>query len=517
MSENASRHRHLVALPIVMVVTLISLFANYKLRQEASVVSIPSGIEVSGDGTEIIAQYGAEFDSQAIIPSLSNGSAVFQNDGVLRVKTSAGDVLGAAGAVHLSVQGSSLTIVALTTPVFFSAEQGSTALIPVGYQITVNATLPDIDRGSAQWFLQRKLLDIPPVFLREQILALNRFPHIHAFLPPVRFSVPSAVMTDALLPDAALRAQDRFRQEILGFLRGKIEAGDFSGARVILDDARFRFSFEDPLSSPSLLTLAQALPAGESGLRQALLVYLPHQAHLWLVGALHPKLREAVWSLPVPDLATQDRLALALALPFADNRPDSFPSIVYPQWRDGIASFASPFPGFLATFVKTELPLVSRYAAQQYPERAGTLLAMLRSLVAEDAVLSQIFQADFQAAEASLISSAAAPKAPPVHAAAVSSETSSKPVRTLSPEVLKAHAREMLTGAHALFTTLTTIVPSEGDSVHVSGIAFAGSDGDHEYTFDLDVVTGQVSGIVKDGTQMLYPLTFEKFGEWVRK
>lgn len=513
------RHRHFVALPIILAVVLLSLLANFQLHQDASVLTSSSDIIIARDGTEIIPGAVTTIDTDAVIPSLHQGSGLFQNDGILRVQTPVGTVLGLAGTVFISVNNrSSVSVVPITSPVSVTTAKGTIALIPVGYQMMISANLPDSDVGIEQWMAHRKLQDVPPAFLREQLLALDRFPHANAFLPEAHLSLPSAESTHVLLPEAASRAEDRFRQQILGSFRGGIETKDFSHVRDLLAQPRFQFALTDPASSTDLIALTSSVPLSERGIRTALLSSLSAQPNLWIVAALHPVLRDAVWSLSSPVLSMRDRLLLATVLPYSDSRSVALPSAIYAQWRDLVHTLVPEVQDLLTTIVEQQLLLVRRFVAEQYPERASTLLGMLRSLVSDDVVLSERFAADFHSADESITGDIAASQVSSVSSSAQSSLSSATTaLPTLSLAALHTRAHEMLTDARALFTTEMAIVPIGGDRVHVAGILFAGADGDHAYSFDLDVVSGQVSTITKDGVALPYPLAFDKFAEWVRK
>jgi len=458
-------------------------------------------------------------------PVLVHDAALFVHPGIFEVRAGGFRFLGMAGAFHLVLNGDTVTASAITSPVLVE-RNGQKVLIPVGYQWSGAGDLPIVQEGVFAWASARSFDVLPQHFLRDQLLVLNDVSESDAGLPHPRSDV--AYDEDSyrlLLPKARAREHALLRDRIIGALRYRLEKEDRTGAQALLQDSRFTAFLDEEDGFPALVVLAARHCDEAPDVCTELLSRIAVEPDLWLLSAYHPGLRNAVWAQDVPALSQEERTLLAFTLPASDSLTESLSPVVLTEWtRQAVAlvSGSDERSSLVTELLLAHFPVVKRYAESGYPERAAEIVQGLQAIAGPvKSVLSADVLRGLKDAEAQVehtVELSALEEASSVSSASGKARSSSSPAQAMKGvEHVDRIATVMLEDAEALFTTQTRIEPLNDFKAHVEGILFGAPDGDHTYVFDLNVVTEEVSGIVRDGKALPYALTFPKFLEWVRK
>ncbi|MDD4628393.1 MAG: hypothetical protein PHE68_03305 [Candidatus Peribacteraceae bacterium] len=523
------RHRHFVALPVFGGVLALFLLIGSGVHSsvKASLTGTSDthgGVMTLSQGMQVIR--GDEGQVEAGDPPvLVRGAALFAHPGIFEVKAGSFLLSGLAGAFHVVMNGDSVTVSAITTPVLIE-QNGLKVMVPVGYQWRGAGDLPELQSGIYVWATARAIDPLPQHFLREQLLALNGLQESDTDLPPVvQDAAAEEESFGLLLPKARTREHALLRDRVLGVLRYRLEKEDRTGAQVLLKDRRFIRFFDEADSIPALAVLATRHCGEAPDVCADLLSRLSVRTDLWLLSAYHPGLRSAVWAQDVPALSQEERLLLAFTLPSSDSLAASLSPVVLTWWAAQASSLVSGSDArtdLVTELLLTHFPVVKRFAEGGYPERAaeivqglGAIAEPMKSVLSAD-LLKGLTEAEAQV-EHSVELSALDEVSSVSSAAAKSTSSSALQEKTKGVDHVDRVATSMLEGAGALFTTQTRIEPTDDRHARVDGILFGAADGDHTYTFDFNVVEEEISGIVRDGKEMPYALTYRKFLEWVRK
>jgi hypothetical protein len=232
----------------------------------------------------------------------------------------------------------------------------------------------------------------------------------------------------------------------------------------------------------------------------------------WLLGSVHPALRETVWKQSFPGKTTREAQLLRLfSFPLSDTLPDAASVPVVKRWQAAAEETLrreTEAPLIVELLLQDARDLLERFRSEDYPDRLQRYAEAFASL---SAPYTDTFSPDTLALRLEIMALQRGEDVVAVPSVAASSEQSSS-VPSWSAEEISSITHDKLSAAGALFTVQTSITPPDSHSAAVSGIVFVNS----FYSFTYDLVTGDVSGIVKDGEQFPYALSLQKFAGWAK-
>ncbi len=534
-------HRHFVAAPLAALVLSISLFsgagsattqstalaASVMQFSEGEVLSFPGGVQAilySGEGFTV---------SEGSIV-FAGGSALVASDGIAELKVAGRSLSAVSGAFHLSYHGDDLTIAALTSPVVM--RKGSRLMVvPAGMQwrIADDVSLPLLQAGYPLWLQDRKVHAFSQRFLLRQLQNLAFLPEVDG-LPAARTTEPMPLWSK--LPTLKLgasraEAEREWRVEVLGTLRGLIEAGDASAVSTFVMDEQHAdvvTSAEAQDMVVRLLVLSSDEVLADEGLdasvRSLLLTQLITDEDLWLVASLHPDLREETWSLFSQHNNAEAHALRLFLLPPSNITGDAISASVMQRWVYELSKLAEgerAIPLVHAILAK-HLPLVFRFEEQSYPERSRTLADSLTKIVENTGVSIPDDRAEEFAdlktlGRISIVEPVE--EAPEVveEVAVVEVEEEVVEESSYSPDVIESRAYTVLRDMGALFTVETAIDAVAPNTARVQGIIFPSQSGDRVVTMHFDVSEGEVDQLSVGYKEYPYALSVEAFGEWIKK
>lgn len=530
------RHRHFVAAPLFALLLLTSMTgavssAGTPLRAlvDAAAEDQPFFLD---DG-----QFGVVRSGGTLIDGhLMEGSAIVSSFGLIMMDVGGVHVEGFRGSIHVSLQGTSLTVAALTTPAL--VRFGELALVvPAGLQGQWRPEeLPA--SSSAMWIAEqlRALRPVPPDFITAVEQELDS---LSAPLP-VAESAPSLLvsLTASVLQFPA--ARNRNKEAATLTLAARLHAALLDGNEVevqsiVSDPASLEQLSEASLGRSLFAELVSAFLEAQKSPFPLLLSAEDADADLILLLSLHPSARITAWTLPMSSAQEQEALRLLALLP-SDIHVTPVEDFVRNRWQ--LVSEASlpaddPAP-FLAALFHAAEPFADYAEQRQYPDRlqknaaalvafAEPHLAALPASLQEDVaqwreramLLGEEPTAKVIAASTDIgddQEGEALQGAQPVQTEAASSSAEPLPADPQIADTLRA----MLQEAGALFTTETIVDAVSGGTLEVRGILFDSAEGEHTYDFAFSVAEKQVQSIVRDGKPLPFPMEWERFIAWVR-
>jgi hypothetical protein len=433
-----------------------------------------------------------------------------------------------AGAFHITVSDDVVTVSAISSPVMLMVD-GRKTLVPVGAQLSVAGELPSTEAGYPVWANARVVSPLPEHFLREKLVALERFPHEDHFIPAsVRDLRDANGFVEMFEFKAARkRVRDSAREQLLGAIRYRLEQGDEAGARTLLQSQEHAAALADNRSLPILVGLVARFPDISPGLRSLLLRPVGNRGDIWLLGAFHPLLRTSLWVNASPQISPEEQLILAFLLPQSGMVSGGISPVILRWWAEDvtavIGSEEDPVP-LVTELLTWQLPVVRRNLEEGYPESAQILvkaleafaqplaerihpdlLQELRSVRALTEQEIEIFPMEQRKRENGEMTSNTLPS------------SSSSSLTADDASHLVQVAEENLGAAGALFTVQTSVAAMTENTVRVNGILFPSSEADRIYDFNFNVQNQKISSIVQDGVAMPYGLSLDAFLAWARK
>ena len=516
-------HRHYVAAPVAALVLVLALLSSQE-RGVPVVASVTGQTLTAREPVPFGTQsglYGTFGEGSMMIfgdtLALSDGTVLFASRGFARIamdeRTS---VVSFGGAVSVARSATRLTIAAISTPAVLR-HGDALLLVPAGYQGTWE-TLPGDVQGMV--VAGASMQTLPKDFVRESLETLwkaapaDLVPDVQA-----RVIVPFQPGPILLSDDARERAREEWAQDLIATILQNARVGT-SQIAFITDEI-----MESLAGTEALMAHAYDLVSATVAEPGVLLHFLPFVTDPAerLIAYAHPDLRAAAWIALDPTLeqaAVQTSLLHWMLL--TDTAPEQLPGTIRSRW----AQFAS---GMIAegtdgqAFFEHSLPLIAahldRMRRQGYPERfmdGVDLLTQLSAVAPEGVSLEPLEKLKREAAlgltdpvmEAKAASSS-------VSAGSVSSAASSAaPLATQVKAALEAQVRGILAKEGAVFSMQTALTALSLTQVQVTGIVFSSTTEEHVYAFSFDPETQVISGIVKDGGELLYPLNLEAFAKW---
>lgn len=505
-------HRHVLLAPafLVMVSLMFGRATMHApvgaLPSSAAAGGVSSGVDI-GNGAIMIPSADATYGVDREV-DLHAGSVLVTSDGLATVRfSSSGSLSGWNGGFFALRDERALTVAAITTPVVVRMGSG-VLLLPVGMQWSLPlASVPSSTGADLTAFLHGILPGpLPRSFVEEQRKKLA------ALHPASVDGAPAAPVTLAgVLSGTAVivdPAEEEHAARVATLVRTVTDGADDEALALLQ-------SHPDVVQgADGQRLLARLLAANLSiALRSALLDAVT-DADMQLLLAVHPVRRFE--GLLFFDGASADRRALLLSLPIVDTQSE-------------------PLPEFLLTRFAEELVP----AVEQAQDRSAELTALLaaiergvreqrsRQFVHRMAVYAHAAQALVERFEATAtleqrallasITQLAKPPIPVLPKAEVYEAQSSSvaPLTAVQTQELQTAVRAMLVAKGALFTKRTELRAVSHDAVHVSGVAFATPNGDELFSFTVDPQTAVLSSIVRDGKESSFPVSLEKFLEWI--
>lgn len=538
-THQRKKHRHFVAAPVAVLILIISMLdsvlpvSSQSLDLSASAMRLSEGEVVSLPRGRAILYSGEGFSVSEGGVSFLGGSALVMSDGLMQFTVAGKELSVLSGALYLSYYGGDITIAALTSPALFR-DRLRLMLVPVGMQWRLSAEerLPLLQAGYPLWRAARELHAFPERFLVRQLQNLSALPEEEEVLPPVGGEpLPLWVKLPSLRVGTAREVvEDAWREEVLGALRGLVEAGDRDAVAVFFQDDRYRDVLESEEARQMLIRLLMRQPAG-SPLRTLLLSPLVADEDFWLLSSLHPDLREDVWPL-FSSHENPEAVTLRLFLLPASNRTKRAVSAeVMRRWVYELSQLAQGDRAvpLVHMVVEQYLPLVSVLEQLGYPERSRVLALSLVQLAESTEVslppeLASGLQSATSFERVSLEEPPLAEGLPGGEdesgvegVVEVQREANVQEEPSYSPVVVERRAYTVLRDMGALFTVGTVIEAVAPNTARVRNIVFPAQSGDRVAHFHFNVAKGQVQKIVLGGREYPYALSVEAFRKWVMR
>ncbi|MCF7844543.1 MAG: hypothetical protein K9M03_01805 [Kiritimatiellales bacterium] len=527
MSHQTLRHRHFLLAPAF---ALLLVFTGLQGKQiganvTSEIIDNNKGIRVLklSDETNIMLFKEAEIENTDLDIHLVKGQALVSNRGYIRMEAGPYVLKSIVGGFHITVRDQVVTVAAISAPVLVQWED-QVVLVPVGLQWRGREKLASLNDGMDTWFKARKLKTVPTNFRREQLVNLNRIPKDsknQSSKNTILFKEGlSMVLAPFQLPASRERAKKMNEAAFLEQVAEYVSEGDQEGVHALL----MLIGVEDVIYSDSGITALAAMLTQASRyplMSRDVMTSLSHDAHVWLLLGIHPDFRTTAWSMNRPDLTKEEYLVYLVTLPQADIMPVGFTEYVLARWQLDISDAAEEMDdpsSFLAQVFDLLIDQVESFRRHEYPQRAYVLTELISELFDLHSDLISKDQHDAlvnlkleEKVDVSLLETKE--EVLPEDAVIVEAEEDVG----LTPDEVKAKAYELMRSVGALFTVETVIEEISPTTASVRSILFSSANGEQEFEFDLNVISGEVFNIVQNGELSPFSLTLEAFAQWARK
>lgn len=512
-------HRWLVAGPIAALVLTLSMGGTLVSESlHGAVSALPEGARVSGN---LVLEAGdnTTLDMTGDTTVLNEGTVLVASRVLATIRAGDVEVTGWNGGYSVSKAGDSVTVAALTTPVF--VRRGNHQTIVPAFMQWKAVPMTALGNDAHSWFATHAPLALPDAFIDAQLEKLNgmqlSLPTTSTPLSPVFIPQIDAFLR---LSAADTRADGAHRLARLAAIRIALNASSNQLDALLgawdIDDI---FESEEGKKMMPLL-LSDALTHDKGDLFLSLFAESPTQA---LIAAFHPLTRDHARVLPLHAFATDDETtALLLFTTLADTQPQALSELAVRQWQTQWNETMQSGSGVL--LFNSALPIlqshIEKLDALQYPERvdryATAVLAIaepLKAGITADAQTALNAIRTLRDARRSAAPVAEVPETP--EESASSSSVSSAPVRALDPVVLTEQTKALLLNAGFMIIGDTTFTPA-ATTVSVSDIVFGTKSGDVSLGFTFDPATNVISAIRKDGSLLPYAISLTQMTEWLK-
>lgn len=537
------RHRWFLVLPLLLVVVGITArearWAGAAVESETFHIgpkTTPATVHLPGGITGVLAP-GGVIDAKTGDVQLRAGSVLVSSQGMIEIQAGQLRASGWNGGFSVSVDRTTVTVAAITTPVLVEGDHGK-VLVPVRSQWRGFA-LPSLHRSLRSWMAARTLRPLPPDYVQERVSVLQALP-VSQILPtfPATGGVTADLLSFLRLPAARERADHARTDDGLARLSSLLSSGQRDGILALIAEGKL----PQILAVPGAQHLVPRMlaQATDQQLSEWFLPAFLVNDDRWLIGSVHPLLQTGTWTSDAPLSQTEETMMLRiLSLPLADQLPDASNDLTIERWGDALAAFlrSAKDPAQMASALLPSLTTSIDHSDRKgYPLRteryAAALLAAVspwRALLGDAANkpllhrLQELSQHSVSptALNASIIAteSAPAPRSPAQRGVVGSqSSQSSSSLELLPSDELQARAMAALREANALFTIHASLEPLKGrNAIHVTGIAFSTSAGDVPAEFSYDVDSGMVFDVTRDGQPMPYAVSLQSYIEWLGK
>ena len=525
MNTHTHRHRHFVALPLMLLVVSMSV------------------ADTGGSISHIISSVTSSFDDvkQPLFPKGTYGrvidgdvdfdSAITLHSGILRIGSQAersvnvGSLYASIfdGGMYLIASDESVTIAALTSPVFISSGD-QRMIVPIGMQWTGSTTgISPITAGFSDWMNARKLSPLPVHFQEEHVAELiTEEKSVLLPLPDLQSHLPRETVSfeTFLLPVSRADDQKQREEHILGYIRSLVERDDVASFQEVIQDEEVQTILSSHRGREVIATMIGQLDMSTS-MRMELLMRVADTESMWALSSFHPEFRDIAWTLVGPDVSVESQLARAFLFPFSLFSSEDVSDFVMDRYGvalEGIVSNMSDASPFVEHLLDTHLPLIDRLEEKGYPRRAirmsETLVSLILSMEHKTDVMTKALN-HLQFFSQVDITPLPVKPAKKTRNTVVQQEDI-VPVVVYSPQAVEVMAHDMLQKSGALFTVETGIAAYADNKAHVSGIFFSSPKEDRSVTFTLDVYSKIVNEIEINGkSDFPYEPSFDGFVEWI--
>jgi hypothetical protein len=511
-------HRHFLALPAFTLAMLLSVSLPALSSATLQATVLPWQQETEQGRTFVSDSLKgflfSETDSyqEGDTLWLQKGSVLVSSEGMMHVVAGRFTVEGAAGSLHVTLQGDSLTVAALTSPALVN--QGHTrVLIPAGYQWNSRQITEDSDVFSwSHWFTATAFQELPSDFLQEQNDLLAHVPSTALPKSIEPYDVPTASVLE--LPGSLERRQQVWEKDVPSMIRFLVASNDAASLQRFIAMPPVQKVLGGDNARTEMVALV-ATSSENAPVRSYLLPFLTKDQDLSLLLSVHPAFRASMGGLIRPDTAgAESTMLFVKSFPFAEVPENDVSPLLIEQWRVTAQSLLQGQPDearFL--LLQTVAPQVQALQAHGYPERA----ALYR-----DALLSLFpFEGSYPADIASTLQSLHALDAVSIDSTVEEPDTTAPAIVTTpaSPEEavrLEAQVRALLQEAGAAMTVQTVIKATSTESVSVQSVLFASLKGDKLYSFEINPQQKMLRSIQAGEDMLPYPMTLDAFLGWVR-
>ena len=533
VSSTNARHRTLVALPVFAVLIIGSMMQGAIVRGD--VIGVSGMFETKDEQTVLPLPFGGQAvllpGAEALIEKsvvLEKGEMIVNHVSLATVHAGPFVLEGWRGAFGAAIQGESVTVVALTTPVLvLSGEQRM--IVPAGSQVRLNRAIPSLNDGISAWAQARTVLPLPAHYVRERLEMLQDIPQPTVAVRSGEgdWSMPP-VLDTLRLPSARQRSQEELDAQRLADLFLALRMGDAARIQTSLLDEELQEYLKVSVSKrdlPDIISLAS-----QSTFMPLFLPLALRDESFWMLASAHPFLRDHAW-VTSTDLVPSDesRMVRLFSVPRADLQPEGMSSLSVERWQQELTAMladqsASEGPAVLDAFIPHWTEVVRAQAQANLPERTQRYSSIISSVaapyetrLAADTLLalSDVVMLPVQLAGVRLEDAVSAASSEESSSSSVSSQSVSSAASETQDGVTEAVAA--LRAAGGMETPHTAVSALGPRSVHVVGMIFATENGDLPFEFSYDASTNEVSDILKDGAVLPYAVPLEQFVAWAKK
>jgi hypothetical protein len=521
-------HRTFVVLPLFLAICAYSLKDAWQVRADLLPVS---GIVESGNdrrsvvlpsGARVLVLPGASFDASDV--RMISGEALFSHASLVSVQAGLFTLEGWNGAFSVSVQGESVTVAALTTPVVLQSGFQRT-VVPIGTQLRIQDALPPLGEDAEAWLSARWVLPLPAFYIREQIAALDGLSDAEIRWDEALEEATLPAALDVLrLPASQERADAQRSQSAVRDVLSALRDDDTALVQSFLLQPSLTADLQTPEGKtvfPDILALA-----AEKG-KAALFLPLISDDSLWLLASFHPLLRDHAWVTEGEGSMGAEARLLRLAFsPRADILPSAMSSLAADRWKEDMVSLLEERKEQAVSLLDTVLPrfaeALAAQASAELPERTLRYSLMFQDIAfpykASISPRSLTSLAEIRALPERLSAvrfEESAPVVPPSSAGSASS-SSERVMGVFEYGEGKEKALGILKASGGMQTEQTSVTVIHGDTVHVIGMVFSTDTGDRPFEFTFDAGAREVRDILKDGKVLPYGISLEQFIEWAK-
>lgn len=530
METPTPRHRHFVALPMVLLAVALG-FTDASMHFPSILSSVSTVLQAESDerftfdtGVYGIVYAGGEMQSNDGI-DLRSGSLLLASRGRMDVQIGSFTVTSFDGVIHLTKGTTSVSIAAITAPVFVSSGD-KRIVVPVGMQWEGDSSLASLSDGFAQWMRGRVVRPLPTHFIERVLSDVSIIRKPESTLPRVQYVLPIELLPaeDILLPVSERNKQQEQYEHILGYVRFVVENNDTERFEEIAAMLSVSDAMQSKRGQSVLAELLSHTSDSSTTMRMLLLQQLISDESLWMVSSFHPHYRDIAWALFEPDVSMESQLTRVFLFPYSFFASEDFSEFVLDRYAvavHGIADAVGQKESFVEHLLEAHLPLVEKLEQRGYPLRAEFLVQTLQESISAFAAPTEFMkEARTELLQRDAISLDPLPpkKEPEQHEEPSEPEENQEPEVTLTPAQVEEAAYAMLEKAGALFTVHSSVSADMPNTARVTDIVFSSPTKDRSVRFSLNVVSGIVSSIEIDGnTDFPYEPTFDGFVSWIRK
>lgn len=517
------RHRWFVAAPLFL------LFLGLSVR-EGIVPAFPANVTESLDASsdhQIFSVgrtvYRMELKTDLNLqtdPTLHAGTVLVYSDVLSHLHVGDMDLEGWNGGFLVSKTEKSITIAALSTPVF--VRQGNHEMIVPAFMQWKGDVLLSQKDGMDAWAYSRDVYSLPETFSTDRLHDLDS---LASLLPPTNVSEATPLLPPLLGQELRLQSARERTERLQRIERVQEIQRALATRSETIDSLLLASDMPAILSSPEgqdavPLLLSTAASEGKGDLFLPFFLVRPDRM---LLASFHPLIRDHTRVLPESgDMTDDERLTLLFLTPLSDIAPQEIAGIALSQWQaqwlqhvqtpSGIQHFLSSLPFFQKQ--------IGRLDVLQYPKRVDTyvtaLLAIAESIDSHLTPEAKQILGDLRTLRDAR--RLAAPLADVSSSSSSFSSFSSSSVShsPISPSILVKQTEAQLQQAGFMVIGDTRFEPVNS-LVQVSHIVFGAPKGDIMLQFSFDPTTATVSDIEQNGQLLPYDVPLPGFLQWLRQ